>query len=181
MPTTTTLRNAACLLILITALAAPARPAAAIETIARQAILVEMKTGAILYEKDAYISMPPASMSKMMTVYLLFERLKDGSLSLDDTFPVSEKAWIKGGAKSGGSTMFLEPGKRASIEDLLRGVIVQSGNDACIVIAEALAGDEKSFAKVMTQRAGELGIPRGGPTPSNKRRPTIFRSLPGAP
>jgi len=93
------------------------------------------------------------------------ERLQDkikevgvASLSLDDTFPVSEDAWLRGGAKSGGSTMFLEPGKRVRVEDLLRGIIVQSGNDACIVAAEALASSEQAFAEEMTILGRELGL-----------------------
>jgi len=133
-------------------------PALAIETIAEQAFLIDMTTGEVLFEKNADQPMAPASMSKMMTAYMIFERLRDGSLTLEDTFTVSENAWRKGGAKSGGSTMFLEPGKRVKLEDLLRGIIVQSGNDACIVVAEALASSEAAFAEKMTVRAKELGL-----------------------
>ena len=133
-------------------------PALAIETIAEQAFLIDMTTGEVLFEKNADQPMAPASMSKMMTAYMIFERLRDGSLTLEDTFTVSENAWRKGGAKSGGSTMFLEPGKRVKLEDLLRGIIVQSGNDACIVVAEALASSEAAFAEEMTVRAKELGL-----------------------
>ena len=133
-------------------------PALAIETIAKQAFLIDMTTGEVLFEKNADQPMAPASMSKMMTAYMIFERLRDGSLTLEDTFTVSENAWRKGGAKSGGSTMFLEPGKRVKLEDLLRGIIVQSGNDACIVVAEALASSEAAFAEQMTVRAKELGL-----------------------
>ena len=133
-------------------------PALAIETIAEQAFLIDMTTGEVLFEKNADQPMAPASMSKMMTAYMIFERLRDGSLTLEDTFTVSENAWRKGGAKSGGSTMFLKPGKRAKLEDLLRGIIVQSGNDACIVVAEALASSEAAFAEEMTVRAKELGL-----------------------
>ena len=133
-------------------------PALAIETIAKQAFLIDMTTGEVLFEKNADQPMAPASMSKMMTAYMIFERLRDGSLTLEDTFTVSENAWRKGGAKSGGSTMFLEPGKRVKLEDLLRGIIVQSGNDACIVVAEALASSEAAFAEKMTVRAKELGL-----------------------
>ena len=117
----------------VASLAAP--PAKAVETTAREAILLDMDTGAVLLDKDVDVSMPPASMSKIMTVYLVFERLKDGRLSLDDEFLVSEKAW-----RMGGSKMFVNVGKRIRIEDLLRGVIVQSGNDACIVLAEGIGG-----------------------------------------
>jgi D-alanyl-D-alanine carboxypeptidase (penicillin-binding protein 5/6) len=130
----------------------------AIVTIAEQAFLIDMTTGEVLFEKNADQPMAPASMSKMMTAYMIFERLRDGSLTLEDTFTVSENAWRKGGAKSGGSTMFLEPGKRVKLEDLLRGIIVQSGNDACIVVAEALASNEAAFAEEMTVRAKELGL-----------------------
>ncbi|MCH7486432.1 MAG: D-alanyl-D-alanine carboxypeptidase, partial [Proteobacteria bacterium] len=122
------------------------------------AILMDAATGEVLFEKNADQLMAPASMSKMMTTYLIFERLRDGQLSLDDTFSVSETAWRKGGAKSGSSTMFLEPGTRVRVEDLIRGIIVQSGNDASIVIAEELAGSEEAFALEMNRRARELGL-----------------------
>ena len=135
-----------------------APPARAIETLAEQALLMDTATGEVLFEKNADMPMTPASMSKMMTVYMVFDRLKDGSLSLDDTFLVSENAWRKGGAKSGGSTMFLIPGKRVRVEDLIRGIIVQSGNDASIVVAEGLASSEEAFAEEMTQRSKELGL-----------------------
>jgi len=125
----------------------------ATDTPATQAYLIDSTTGTVLLEKAANEPMPPASMSKMMTVYMVFERLKDGSLKLDETLPVSEKAWKKGGSK-----MFVEVGTRVSIEDLLRGIIVQSGNDACIVIAEGLAGSEEAFAQRMTERAREIGL-----------------------
>ncbi|MBT3305369.1 MAG: D-alanyl-D-alanine carboxypeptidase [Alphaproteobacteria bacterium] len=139
-------------------IAASAFPAGAVTTIADFAILVDMATGRVLFEKNSDQQMPPASMSKMMTVYMLFERLRDGSLTLDDTFRVSENAWRRGGAKSGSSTMFLEPGKRVRVQDLIRGIIVQSGNDACIVVAEGLASSEAAFAEEMTTRAQEMGM-----------------------
>jgi len=128
-------------------------PANALETPAKQAILIDYETGAVLFEKNADQLMYPASMSKLMTVTMLLERLKDGSLTLEDTFPVSEKAWRKGGSK-----MYVEVGKRIKVYDLLRGIIVQSGNDACIVVAEALAGSEDAFALAMTERAREIGL-----------------------
>lgn len=145
---------------LSTALAASlfATSSFAIDTIAREAFMVDIKTGHVLLEKDADVSMPPASMSKLMTLYLVFERLKDGRLSMDDEFSVSETAWRKGGAASGSSTMFLEPRQKVRVEDLIRGIIIQSGNDACIVVAEALAGSEKNFAVEMTEKAHELGM-----------------------
>ncbi|MCH7889591.1 MAG: D-alanyl-D-alanine carboxypeptidase [Proteobacteria bacterium] len=139
-------------LCLVAALAA-ARPAAALETLARQAILVEEATGAVLLEKNADELMAPSSMSKLMTVYMVFERLAEGTLALDDTFLVSEKAWRKSGSK-----MFVEVGKRVTVEDLLRGIIVQSGNDACIVVAEGLSGSEEAFAAEMTERGREIGL-----------------------
>lgn len=149
-----------CLAALVVFLGTLARPAAALETIAREALLIDADTGAVLFEKDPDVDMPPASMSKLMTIYMIFERLKEGRLSLDDTFQVSENAWRKGGARSGSSTMFLEPGKRVRVEDLIRGIIVQSGNDACIVAAEAISGTEEAFAEEMTRKARQLGMER---------------------
>ena len=128
-------------------------PAQALETRAREAILLDTTTGVVLFEKDADIPAPPASMSKIMTAYMVFESLKEGRLSLEDELPVSEKAWRKGGSK-----MFVEVNTRVKVEDLLRGVIVQSGNDACIVFAEALSGSEEAFADDMTRRAREIGL-----------------------
>jgi D-alanyl-D-alanine carboxypeptidase (penicillin-binding protein 5/6) len=130
-----------------------ASPAQAIETKAREAILMDAVTGAVLMEKDADVSMPPASMSKIMTAYMVFLRLKEGRLSLDDKLTVSEKAW-----RMGGSKMFVEVGKEVRVEDLLRGVVVQSGNDACIVLAEGLAGSEQAFAEEMTEVARDIGL-----------------------
>ena len=135
-----------------------AAPVRALETAAAQALLIDATTGVELLAKNADSPMAPASMSKMMTVYLLFEALKDGRLSLEDTLPVSETAWRRGGAKSGGSTMFLEPGSRPTVEDLIRGIVVQSGNDASIVVAEALSGSEAAFAAEMTRRGREIGL-----------------------
>jgi D-alanyl-D-alanine carboxypeptidase (penicillin-binding protein 5/6) len=130
-----------------------AASAAAIETTAREAFIIDAVTGRILLDKNADVSMPPASMSKIMTSYMVFERLKDGRISLDDELPISEKAWRKGGSK-----MFVEVGKQARVEDLLRGVIVQSGNDACIVLAEGLSGTEEGFAAEMTRKGHEIGL-----------------------
>ena len=132
--------------------------AKAIETKARNMILMDYETGQYLYTKDAEKMIPPASMSKLMTVYILFSKLGDGSLSLDDTFTVSENAWRKGGAASGGSTMFLALGSKVRVEDLLKGIIIQSGNDACIVAAENLAGSEEDFADMMNKKAKEIGL-----------------------
>ncbi|MEE9299805.1 MAG: D-alanyl-D-alanine carboxypeptidase family protein [Alphaproteobacteria bacterium] len=129
------------------------RPAAAFETAAPQAILIDDATGTVLFEKNVDITVPPASMSKLMTIYLTFELLAEERLAPDDTFPVSEKAW-----RMGGSKMFVEVGSRVTIEDLLRGVIIQSGNDACIVLAEGIAGSEEAFAEQMNRKAAELGL-----------------------
>lgn len=127
--------------------------AQAIDTQAREAILVDIDTGAVLFEKSADVLMPPASMSKIMTVYLAFERLANGSLTLDSEIPISEKSWRKGGSK-----MFVEVNSRVKIADILRGIIVQSGNDAAIALAEGLAGSEEAFAEEMTEKARELGM-----------------------
>ena len=114
---------------------------------------MDYETGAVLLEKNADERMPTSSMSKTMTAYMVFDALKKGSLTLDEKLLVSEKAWRKGGSK-----MFVEVDKRIKVEDLLRGVIVQSGNDATIVLAEGLSGSEASFAENMTIRAQELGM-----------------------
>jgi len=139
-------------------LLAAASPAWSLETPASHVFLIDTATGAVLLDKNGGERMHPASMSKLMTLFMVFERLQDGRLSLDDKFYVSENAWRKGGAKTGGSTMFLEPGMRVRVEDLIRGIIVQSGNDACIVVAEALGGSEEGFAAEMTDRARQLGM-----------------------
>jgi D-alanyl-D-alanine carboxypeptidase (penicillin-binding protein 5/6) len=133
-------------------------PALAIDSVAKEALLVDEKTWTVMFEKNADDPVPPASMTKMMTAYLVFERLRDGRLSLDDTFTVSENAWRKGGAATGGSTMFLAPNTKVRVEDLIRGVVVQSGNDACIVIAEGLAGSEEAFAEEMNEQGKEIGL-----------------------
>ena len=141
---------AAAVLLLV---GAGARSAEAIETQAREAILVDMTTGSVLFEHNADVAMPTASMSKIMTMYLVFEALDDGRLTLDSELPVSEYAW-----RMGGSKMFVHVGDRVRVEDLIRGVIVQSGNDASIVLAEGLAGSEAEFARRMTERAHALGM-----------------------
>ncbi len=128
-------------------------PARAFETAARSAILVDFRSGQVLFAKEPDLPLPPASMSKLMTAYMAFEALREGRLRLDDMLLVSERAW-----KMGGSQMFLEVGKRVAVSDLLRGIIVQSGNDACVVIAEALAGSEEAFAQRMNEKAAEIGL-----------------------
>jgi D-alanyl-D-alanine carboxypeptidase (penicillin-binding protein 5/6) len=128
-------------------------PATALETTAKQAIIIDYDTGAVLFAKNADETVGPASMTKMMTIYLLFERLKDGRLSLESELRVSKKAW-----KMGGSKMWVEVGKTVKVEDLIRGIVVQSGNDATIVVAEGLAGTEEAFAEEMTSKARALGM-----------------------
>jgi len=139
-------------------LAAASSAAAAMPTKAPHAFLMDADTGAVLLDKDGDKPMPPASMSKLMTVFLLLEALEEGRVSLDSMFSVSENAWAKGGAASGSSTMFLHPHSQVRVEDLLRGIVVQSGNDACIVVAENLDVSEAAFAEHMTRRAHELGL-----------------------
>lgn len=126
---------------------------AQVETSARHAIMIDMTTDSLILEKNADTPMPPASMSKLMTVYMIFDRLKTGRLSLDDKFLVSSKAWRKGGSK-----MFVRVNQRVAVRDLLRGIIIQSGNDACIVIAEGISGSEEAFAELMTKKAREIGL-----------------------
>ena len=137
-------------LFIITVLATPAF---SFDTLARSAMVMDQTTGAVLMAKDADSPIPPASMSKLMTLYMLFEALRDGRVSMETEFLVSERA-----TKIGGSTMFLRSGGRVSIRDLIQGIIVQSGNDACITVAENIAGTEDAFARQMTKRALELGM-----------------------
>ncbi len=127
--------------------------AAVFDTAAKAAILIDFRTGQVLFAKNPDEPRPPASMSKLMTAYLVFERLKEGSLRLEDELPVSEKAW-----RTGGSRTFVQVGTRVKVIDLLRGMIVQSGNDASVVLAEALAGSERAFARLMNEKAQELGL-----------------------
>ena len=142
----------------------------AFETAAPQAILIDQETGTVLLEKDSDIPVPPASLSKLMTSYMVFEEIKNGGLALEDLVPVSEKAW-----RMGGSKMFVEVGDQVSVEDLLRGVIVQSGNDACIVLAETISGSESAFSDLMTDKARKMGMSNstfinatGWPDPEHK-------------
>ncbi len=140
------------LALLPIALAVPS-DAATLETPAKSAIILDFDSGEILFAKNLDNRLEPASMTKMMTIYMLFERLHSGALSLDDTFMVSENAWRKGGSK-----MWVEVGKQVRVEDLIRGIIVQSGNDASIVVAEGLSGTEEAFAAEMTRKAHSLGM-----------------------
>jgi D-alanyl-D-alanine carboxypeptidase (penicillin-binding protein 5/6) len=125
----------------------------ALETKARTALVIDFSTGTVLLEKNADLSLPPASMSKLMTLNMVFEALDDGRLTMDEKLPVSAKAM-----SYGGSTMFLTTRDKVSVRDLIQGVIVLSGNDACVVLAEALAGSEEEFASAMTKRAKQLGM-----------------------
>jgi D-alanyl-D-alanine carboxypeptidase (penicillin-binding protein 5/6) len=127
--------------------------ALAFETAARAAIIMDARTGAVLFEKNADRRFPPASMSKLMTAYMVFDQLRAGKLQLDEKVLVSERAW-----RMGGSQMFVEVGERVKVEDLIRGIIIQSGNDACVTLAEAISGSEEEFARAMTERARELGL-----------------------
>jgi D-alanyl-D-alanine carboxypeptidase (penicillin-binding protein 5/6) len=138
------------------ALLLAAGPAAAFETRARAAFVYDMTTDTVLLSKDADERLPPASMSKLMTVTMLFEALKDGRVKLDDRFSVSSRAHDM--ANNGGSTMYLDPRDKPTVEELIQGVIVLSGNDACVVIAENLAGTEAKFAELMTERGRALGL-----------------------
>lgn len=130
-----------------------AAPAHAFETRAASAWVYDMTTKTVLLEKNADVPLPPASMSKLMTLDLLFEALRDNRVSPDTTFPVSTKA-----KSMGGSTMFLNEMDRPSVHDLMQGIAINSGNDACVAVAEGLAGSEEAFAKLMTERARQLGM-----------------------
>lgn len=143
------------LIALLATLAAllPQIALAAFETRASAAYVYDLTTKTVLYEKRADVPMPPASMSKLMTLNMLFEALADGRVDLDTEFRVSSKA-----ASMGGSKMFLRDGERVAVKNLIPGIIVQSGNDACVTVAEGLAGSEDAFAKLMTQRARALGM-----------------------
>src|ERR1700761_9352919 len=139
------------------------------------AILTEAGSGAVLFEKNADELRAPSSMMKLMTAEVVFHAVKQGDIKLTDEYRVSENAWRRGGAPAGGSTMFAALNSKVSVDDLLHGAIIQSGNDACIVLAEAISGNERSFAEVMTKRARELGLMRatfansnGLPDPGNK-------------
>lgn len=125
----------------------------AFESGAPQAILTDAATGAVLYSKNADIPVAPSSMTKLMTVYVIFDHIARGIIAPDDTVIVSEKAWKKGGSK-----MFLKHSERVTFEELLHGIIVQSGNDACIAAAEGIASDEAAFADIMNATAAQLGL-----------------------
>ncbi|MER8388251.1 D-alanyl-D-alanine carboxypeptidase [Mesorhizobium sp. M0166] len=128
------------------------------ETKAAQAFMIDADTGTVLFSKDADSLIPPASLAKLMTMEVVFDAIKSGRMTLDDTFVVSENAWRKGGAPSGTSTMFAKLKSTIRLEDLIQGVTVQAANDGCIVIAEGMAGSEANFAAQMTERARQIGL-----------------------
>ena len=128
-------------------------PLGPVDTQARHVLMVDFETGATLLEKAADASMPPASMSKLMTMYVVFDQIRRGRIRLDQALTVSEAA-----SRMGGSRMFLERGSSATAEELARGVIIQSGNDACIVFAEAISGSERAFVDLMNQTARSIGL-----------------------
>src|SRR5450631_2427110 len=175
------LLTAAALLVAFSALALaapkhdvkPAKPAAAVapkkeaprnkdEPIinAPHAILIAAENGSVLFDRDPDQLIFPASLAKLMTAEYVFHELKEGRIKLTDEYRVSENAWRKGGAPSHGSTMFAAINSKISVDDLLHGMIVQSGNDACIVLAEGIAGNEAELAAKMTERAREIGLPK---------------------
>jgi serine-type D-Ala-D-Ala carboxypeptidase (penicillin-binding protein 5/6) len=128
-------------------------PVGPLDTGARYAVIIDYNTGATLLDKDADAAMPPSSMTKLMTAYIIYGMLKSGRLTLTQELPVSERAW-----RMGGSKMFVQIGTQVKVEDLIRGMIVQSGNDACIVLAEGIAGSEEQFVELMNVKAKELGL-----------------------
>ena len=139
------------------------------------AILIEASSGSVLFEKNADELRAPSSMMKLMTAEVVFHAIQQGEIKLTDEYPVSENAWRRGGAPAGGSTMFAILHSRIAVNDLLHGAIIQSGNDACMVLAEGIAGNERAFADKMTKRARELGLTQstfansnGLPDPGNK-------------
>ncbi|MFD2180568.1 D-alanyl-D-alanine carboxypeptidase family protein [Rhodoplanes azumiensis] len=145
------------------------------QTAAPYAILIDAETGTVLYEKAADTPTAPSSLLKLMTAEVVFNEIKAGRVTLDQEFQVSEDAWRRGGAPSHTSSMFAPIHSRVKVEDLLRGLIIQSGNDAAIALAEGIAGNERSFAEMATKRAREIGLTRstfgnatGLPDPANQ-------------
>ena len=128
------------------------------QTKAKQAIVLDYDSGSVLFQKNADELMPPASMAKLMTMEVVFNALKVGQLTMESTFTISQDVWKRGGANSGGSTMFAKLNSDVRLEDLIRGVIIQSGNDAAMAIAEGMAGSEVGFAGLMNQRAKKVGL-----------------------
>src|SRR5690349_9661023 len=154
MPRTIFLATAASLLL------ASAAPAAApqFETPARYAFLIDLSSGAVLYEKNADARMPPASMAKMMTTDVAFELIDSGKLPLGKMCTVRPETWQRWHGPAAGSTMFLSVGEKVSVENLLKGIVTLSGNDACVVLAEGIAGTEQAFVEQMNRTAQRLGL-----------------------
>ncbi len=145
------------------------------DTDAPTAILIEAGSGSVLFEKNPDELRPPSSMMTLMTAEVVFRAVKAGDIKLTDQYLVSENAWRKGGAPAGGPTMFAAIHSRVPVDDLLRGAIIQNGNNSCMILAEGIAGNEKAFAEMMTKRARELGLTKssfanasGLPDPGNK-------------
>lgn len=158
------------LLLLAASGAAFAQDVLPFETTAPNAILIDAKSGTVFFEKKADELVQPASMSKLMTMVMVFEALKAGTVTLDTEFPISVNAWKRGGTASGGSTMFANVNTKVKLIDLMHGAMIQSANDACIAIAEGMAGSEEEFAARMTLRAKELGL-----------QDAVFRNVTGLP
>jgi D-alanyl-D-alanine carboxypeptidase (penicillin-binding protein 5/6) len=145
------------------------------DTDAPTAILIEAGSGSVLFEKNPDELRPPSSLMTLMTTEVVFRALKQGDIKPTDPYMVSENSWRRGGAPAGGPTMFAAIHSRITVDDLLRGAIIQNGNDSCMILAEGIAGSEKAFAEVMTKRARELGLTKstfanasGLPDPGNK-------------
>ena len=145
-------------ILIVGALTAPVMAQLDFDTSAPYAILVDQESGTVLYQKDADVRVEPASMAKLMTVAVVLDMVKRDALELSDQFFISEHAWRTGGAPSGGSTMFAELNSQISVDDLLHSVIIQSGNDAAIALAEGIAGSEASFAAIMNEFALDIGL-----------------------
>ncbi len=153
------MRKSLIFLLSITALSIPAAAAPPpFDTVAREAYLIDLSSGAVLYSKNADVRMPPASMAKMMTVHLAFNMLKKGEHKLSETCQVRPETWKQWHGPAAGSTMFLSPGEQVSVEDLLHGIVTLSGNDASVVLAECFAGTEPAWAAAMNQEAQRLGL-----------------------
>ena len=153
---------------------AAAQPSATFQTAASEAILIDVDSGTVLFEKNADKLFAPASMSKIMTLEILFKKLRAGEISLETEFPVSLYAWKTGGAPSRTTSMFVPLNQSAKVGDLIQGIAVQNANDACIAVAEGLAGTDDAFAQMMTEEARALGLEKstfgnssGLPHPSN--------------
>jgi D-alanyl-D-alanine carboxypeptidase (penicillin-binding protein 5/6) len=145
------------LIVLLAAMSSPAH-AQLFETKAARAFMIDAETGTVLFSKNADAAIQPGSLAKLMTLEIAFDALKTGRLTLDDTFAVSENAWRTGGAPSGTSTMFAALKSSIRLEDLIRGIAVQAANDGCIVFAEGFSGSEENFARLMNDRARQIGL-----------------------